>query len=490
MGRGNRNWIGGAVAILLVLGAIERGWAQTRSSTLGIVQGWVVDTTGAAVRGVRVRLSRGTYEDAFSSYPLVSVGEAAARADGSFSFSTLPGEYTLQLAPPGDQLAPWVAEPVSLRLTSGEPLVTRLVVRSGGVCTVALAEDTSHRPLVRARVNIREVGSLAGALSITSGIDGLARIRLLPGSYEIESVLCDGYTYDGQRRAFTLEENETRNVALFLTPNVRGVVRDTYGLPVAGARVRIVGAGREEATSDEQGRFEIGWERRFQFRDALTFCLVAQHERRNLATTMTISRDATWLDVPLQACPVLAGRLTDLNGQGLAGASAYVTLRVPDWGDTPLSEEVTETGADGRFEIPAVPTNGLCTLHVYAAGHGSRDTVVPIRAADGLSFDVGTLTLLPANLSVSGRILDSQGNPLANARISGWGEGQPLKLNAETDAQGRFTIDGVCPGQVNLRIDVDLGDGKHLQIQTLVNAGAIGLEIRPREPYSRVSQGK
>jgi hypothetical protein len=45
-------------------------------------------------------------------------------------------------------------------------------------------------------------------------------------------------------------------------------------------------------------------------------------------------------------------------------------------------------------------------------------------------------------------------------------------------------------GQVNLRIDADLGDGKRLQIQTLVNAGAMGLEIRPREPYSTVSQGR
>lgn len=480
--------MGGVLAIFLVLGAMERGWAQTRSSAVGVVQGWVVDTTGAAVRGVRVRLSRGTYEDAFSSYPLISVGEAVARADGSFSFSAPPGEYTLQLAPPGDQLAPWVAEPVSLRLTSGEPLVTRIVVRTGGVCAIALADDTSQKPLVRARVTIREVGSFTNAITVASGIDGLARVRLLPGSYEIESVLCDGYAYDEQRRAFTLEENETRHVALLLTADVRGVVRDPYGLPVAGARVRIVGAGREEATSDDQGRFEIGWDRQFQFLHARTFCLVAQHDRRNLATTMTISRDSTWLDVPLQACPVLVGRLADPNGQGIAGASAYVTLRVSDWGDTPLSEDVMETGADGRFEIPAVPTNGLCTLRVYAAGHGTKDTVVPIRTPDGVSFDVGTLTLAPANLSVSGRVLDSQGNPLANARISGWGEGQPLKLNTETDAQGRFTIDGVCPGQVNLRIDVDLGDGRHLLIQTLVNAGAVGLEIRSREPYSRVSQ--
>jgi hypothetical protein len=84
--------------------------------------------------------------------------------------------------------------------------------------------------------------------------------------------------------------------------------------------------------------------------------------------------------------------------------------------------------------------------------------------------------------------VDSRGNPVANALVYGWGEGQPIKLNAETDAQGRFTLDRVCAGQVNLRIDADLGDGRYLQIRTLANAGATGLEIRSREPYSRLSQ--
>jgi hypothetical protein len=325
-------------------------------------------------------------------------------------------------------------------------------------------------------------------ISVTSDAGGVARIRLLPGRYEIESVLCDSYTYDGPRQAVTIEEGQTHRIALLLTPNVRGVVRDPAGLPVAGARVRIVGAGREEVISDEQGRFAIAWDRRFQFRDALTFCLLAQHELRNLATAMTIGRGATWLDVKLQAYPVLAGRLTDSNGQGLAHASAYVTLRVPNWGDTPLSEEVTETGADGRFEIRAVPAAGQCTLHVDAEAHGSKDTVVPVKTADGLSFDVGTLMLLPANLSISGRVLDSRGHPVARAMIYGWGEGQPIKLNTETDPEGRFTLGRVCAGQVNLRIDVDLGDGKHVQVRTLANAGATGLEITSRDPYSRVSQ--
>ncbi len=488
MRRGKRSWVGGWATFLLALGVMGSGWAQARWSTPGIIQGRVVDTAGAVLAGARVRLYRGNYEDSFYSSTLVLAGEVVAKADGSFSFNAPPGQYTVQLATPRDQIAPWVAEPVALRLDPGETAEAKLVVHSGGLWEIGVAEAGSNKPLAQARVNIQEPAGLSNVMTITCDADGVARIRLLPGEYEIQSVQCEGYAYDGQRRAVTIADGETRRVGLLLTPNVRGVVRDPQGRPVAGARVRIVGAGREEVTSDEQGRFEIVWDRRYQFQDALTFYLVARHESRNLATTMVIGREATALDVKLQACPALAGRLTDPGGRGIAGAWTYVTLTVPNWGDTPLSEEVTATGADGRFQIRAVPPAALCTLHSDAQAYGTNDTTVPVGTANGLAFDVGTLTLSPASLSVSGRVLDSQGNPVAQAMIYGWGDGQPLKLYAETDAQGRFLLERVCPGPVNLRIDIDLGDGKRVQVRTLANAGATGLEIRPREPYGRVSQ--
>jgi hypothetical protein len=72
--------------------------------------------------------------------------------------------------------------------------------------------------------------------------------------------------------------------------------------------------------------------------------------------------------------------------------------------------------------------------------------------------------------------------------ICGWGEGQPLKLNAETDAQGRFTLGRVCAGMVNLLVDVNVGAGRYLQVQTLVNAGAAGLQITVRDLYRQWSK--
>ena len=187
------------------------------------------------LRRARVRLYRGNYEDNFYSSTLVLAGEAVAKADGSFSFNVPPGQYTLQLATPRDQVAQWVAEPVALRLDPGEIAEARIVVRSGGLWEIGVAEAGSNKPLAQARVNIREPAGFSNVMSITCDADGVARIRLLPGEYEIQSVQCEGYAYDGQRRTVTIEDGDTRRVGLLLTPNVCGVVRDAEGRPVAGA---------------------------------------------------------------------------------------------------------------------------------------------------------------------------------------------------------------------------------------------------------------
>ncbi|MCL5282242.1 MAG: carboxypeptidase-like regulatory domain-containing protein [Planctomycetes bacterium] len=154
---------------------------------------------------------------------------------------------------------------------------------------------------------------------------------------------------------------------------------------------------------------------------------------------------------------------------------------MPNWGDTPLSEEIAVTGADGRFRIRAVPPISQCTLHSNAEAYGSRDTDVPIKTANGLSFDLGTVTLPPANLAVTGWVLDASGSPIAYATVYGWGEGQPLRLSAQTDARGRFTLARVCPGKVNLRVDASPGTERRLQGQVVADAGATGVVIISRE---------
>lgn len=482
MGWVNRNRVLYPVVICVLLGAIDSGLAQTERAVSTNLRGNLVDAAGQPVAGVGVRLYRETYGGPLYSRTREPAGDAVTRADGSFSFGVPTGQYLVQLAASEDQVAEWVAAPVMVQLVPGQIATVTIEVHRGGLLEVVVLEAPGYKRLPQARVDLREAAG-DSPVAVVSDAGGTARVRLMPGQYELRDVLGEGYTYEGHRQVITIKEGETRRIAAILAANVQGVVRDPEGIPVAGATLRIVGAGRDEVLSDAQGRFEIAWNRRGQFRAATVFHLVARHEPQNLAATVEIGRDTSWLVVKLQPCPVLAGRVMDAQGRGIGGAWVYVTLEVPDWGDTPLCEEQIPTDADGGFALRAVPPGGSYTVHAAADAYGCGNAVVSTETATDRPCEVGPLTLSPADLSVSGRVLDSTGNPVAQAMIYGWGPGQPHKLNTQTDAEGRFTLGGVCAGRLHLRADAHLGGGKRLRAQGIAEAGATDIEIRTRDPF-------
>jgi protocatechuate 3,4-dioxygenase beta subunit len=348
--------------------------------------------------------------------------------------------------------------------------------RQDGLLGVTFTDVASNKPVGKAEVDVRRLDGTRYCSAI-SDANGTAWVHLAPGAYEICNAVREGYTYEGSCPAVTVGPGATENVTLSLTPDVHGIVRDLTGAPIAGAWVKVVGAGREEAASDWHGKFDIAWYRRCQFRASSAFCLVARHERRNLAALIEIGKETNMRDVLLQPGLTLTGRIVDLEGAGIGGAWVYVTLQVDKWGPTPLGEEQVQADSSGWFAIPAIPPGGRYTIHAYADLYGSKETVVDARTVTDRYLDIGPLALRPARFSVAGRVLDSQGQPVARAQVRGWGDGQPGRLTAQTDADGRFTLASVCAGPVNVRVDADWGDGRHLQAHILADAGDTSLQI-------------
>jgi hypothetical protein len=60
------------------------------------------------------------------------------------------------------------------------------------------------------------------------------------------------------------------------------------------------------------------------------------------------------------------------------------------------------------------------------------------------------LVLNVANLSVSGVVVDEDGEPVTNVEVNCSGRGQPDRWDIPADEQGRFKIDGVCAGPLRL----------------------------------------
>ena len=449
------------------------------------IEGIVVEKdAGKPAGGVKLIVTQDRNPPLYGQESVVS-----SKEDGTFSINALStGRHILQLAAPREGLADWVAEPVEVITEAGKTKSdVKVQVSYGGVLEVVVTEAASNQPLERASISIRDEKNKEW-LSADSGKDGIARIRLVPGGYQISGVYKQGFTSDRRQETITIEEGATERIAWALNeaPKVSGVVRDGDGKPVEGVKLSILPASGEEASSDSQGKFEVIWDRRGWPGEDTTFCLVARHRQRNLAAAVEIGEGTKTLDIKLEPGVAFTGKVVDPDGKGIANAHIVVMLQARGWGST-IGRDKMQTDAEGIFQVKAVPPGRKYSIYASAEGYGdSRAEAQADNAVDD-RLDVGAVTLPVANLSVSGQVVDALGNPAAHANIesSGFGGGQPSRRSTQADTQGNFTLDGVCAGQVNIRADVDR-DGKRLSARIVTDGGATGIKIVVREGRSVV----
>ncbi len=448
------------------------------------IAGTVVEpSTGKPVAGATIMVRGTRMRGYFQPAPCIS------QADGTFTIDSLvPDAYTVQLAAARRELADWVAEPVSVTLEAGQAKTdVRMEVSKGGLLEVVVTEAETNKPLEGVRVSVydqRRQQSFGGQ----TDEQGVGRVRLLPGEYQMSGVYKQGYTHQERRVTITIEQGATKRMACTLTetPRVRGVVRDAAGKPLQGVDLRVLPGGGEGVRSDSQGQFEIIWDPGFWGERDTIFCLVAREEQHNLAAIVEIDEGTKTLDIKLKPGVTFTGKVVDPNDKGIAGARVRMMLRVSNWGSS-LSRSEAEADDSGNFEIRAIPAGHRYNLYASAAGYG--ESRIEVHADDAVNnrLDVGALTLPVANLSVSGRVVDTEGNPVPHARIdaSGYGEGQPNRLSTQADPEGNFTLDGVCAGTINIRVDVER-DGKRLSARVVTDGGASGIKIVVREGRSVV----
>lgn len=449
------------------------------------IEGIVVEKdTGKPAGGVKLIVTQDRNPPLYGRESVVS-----SKEDGTFSINALStGRHILQLAAPREGLADWVAEPVEVITEAGKTKSdVKVQVSYGGVLEVVVTEAVSNQPLERASISIRDEKNEEW-LSADSDKDGIARIRLLAGGYQMSGVYKQGFTSDRRKQTITIEEGATNRMAWALSsmPKVSGVVRDADGKPLEGVKLNLLPASYEEVGSDSQGKFEVSWDRRGWPGEDTTFCLVARHKQRNLAAAVEIGEGTKTLDIKLEPGVTFTGKVVDPDGKGIANARIVVMLQARGWRST-IGRDKVQTDAEGSFQVNAVPAGRKYSIYASAEGYGENRAEVQADNAVGNRLDIETMTLPVANLAVSGQIVDAQGNPAAHANIesSGFGDGQPSRRSTQADTQGNFTLDGVCAGQVNIRADVDR-DGKRLSAHIVTDGGATGIKIVVREGRSLV----
>jgi protocatechuate 3,4-dioxygenase beta subunit len=439
----------------------------------------VAKDTGEPVSVVNLRLMQETNQ------PLPGRGLISTNKDGTFSIDALaPARYVLQFVQQGEGLADWVAEPVEVITQAGQVNKdVRIELIKGGLLEVLVTEKGTGKPLEGASITIYNERRRQSFHGLT-GDDGIGRIRLLPGAYQWGYAYKAGFTNVEHREPLTIEEGSSKRLEWQLSslPKITGVVRDPAGKPVEGVNLTVCPmGGRRDIKSDAEGKFEVSWDTGMAVDERQAPILVCRHINSNLAAAVIIPEDKQTLDITLKPGIIATGKVVDTSGRGIANAQIRIMLRQTMWAST-MSHELIQTNTEGNFEIRALPAENRYEMNVNANGYGGKRLEIQADDAVDGQIKIGELTLPVANLAVSGRVVDTEGNPVANIRIESYNYegGQPERLIAQTDSQGKFVIDGVCEGKLNLRLDADYG-GKRLSARVITNGGATGITIVARE---------
>jgi hypothetical protein len=153
--------------------------------------------------------------------------------------------------------------------------------------------------------------------------------------------------------------------------------------------------------------------------------------------------------IKLKKTSPLSGRIVDPGGRGVAGQAIEIWSRTGQSLPNPVGFKngPVRTGADGTFQTPANLLSGS-SYRVVVREPGKEPIV-----SDFFPIAAEPATIPPLELralrTVSGRVVDRQGTPVANVEVFQSGDG-PKRTSVRTDRSGRFVLDGFQNGTVCL----------------------------------------
>lgn len=192
--------------------------------------------------------------------------------------------------------------------------------------------------------------------------------------------------------------------------------------------------------------------------------------------------------------PILIARLVDAAGQPLAGQTVQVQLLLPDDERDWSNRHEQQTAADGSIRIGLIPVSeeeACVAIEWLRPADAERPELFTrqelSRPFDNGENDLGTITLGPAAHLASGRVLDPDGKPVAEARVTPnhrrIDELEPGLIDLEpdfarrktTDATGAFVLTGAW-SDPDLALVVRAPG--FLPAEVVIAPGAQNLEIR------------
>jgi hypothetical protein len=292
--------------------------------------------------------------------------------------------------------------------------------------------------------------------------DGRYTIEARPGNVQVQpSTLPKTYLGLWSHECPRLEVTADRawpDLKLRRAAELDGMVVDAAGQPVVGAEVVVVapdprgfGSGGAWTRTGPDGTFHLE-----QLDPNDTLPLRARTKEATTDGTIVITPKTVEGKVKLTIDPKFAfrirGQVTDRSGKRIAGATAqvwwsrrYVSGK-PDAMGKGISSglESYTTSEAGWFVFRDLWPGDRYKVVVAAPGRGKVETPEVIGKA-GETHDYGSIVLTGFDGHFVGRVVGSDGRPIAGATVFNRGDG-PRQVEALTDDQGRFRLESLFPG--------------------------------------------
>ncbi len=425
------------------LPGVEVAGGETRSlevvlrrGTTGVtLVGRVTDHAGRALPGFHVQAvpnlegaeAEGIRQDGFTE----------TDADGSYRLEGLrPGRYEVEARGGRQRMAR-----AAVRLTAGTERLD-LVVEAGTEVSGRVV-DAAGRPVGGAVVRLHMISG-GEAFQATSAADGSFAFDWVPeGTYRLLAE-ARGYARADVPGEVQVAGTAVGGLEVRLSEAGGAISGQVLGLdPADRRRVQV----RALRLDDSAGFSRVGPDGRYRIADLAPGdwqVVAATPDGRQASGEVTLEpgQAEAFLDLELETRPVLTGRVT-FDGRPLAGAE--VQLHGP-------GAPFARTAQDGSFRVGVIPGRYTLILLDPRQGFGYS------RAVE-VGPDGAEVTIDLESASLSGRVLDAGGVPIAGAAVVVEGVNPALDLSysgpsARTDEAGLFAL-RLAPGHYRLTVSAD-----------------------------------
>jgi protocatechuate 3,4-dioxygenase beta subunit len=384
-----------------------------------------------------------------------------SRSDGSFTLTPVtPGSLRVVVRHPSYVEA--MSEP--LQLEPGAEGKLRIVMRKGGILEGRVIE-VDRAPVSGARI---EIASLSGSTTRVSyaAEDGSFAFAALPSEVVLSVSRREAPEHVVERLTVDVPPDERREVEIILQRKRDAVVFrtiDDRGFPLDRVEVRVSSLDPREPLvktifSDDSGEALLRSGRGLPLR-------VVARRRGKAPGVYEIVDAPSQFDLVLRLPLSVEGSVESRNG---VVEGATITLQ------TPTATRRTRTDERGEFRIDDLAASSARLL-VQKDGHAPEQRDVDVEGDGRRPVSLGRIELAEGG-TVSGVVLDEDGEPVAGARVA---SGRvptylplgPLPLGiVSTNRQGRFTLDGLPPGKTEIEA-YKVGYGRQAAIDVEVRAG-------------------